>query len=192
MDLSDTILQSAKDSVAEGVAQKINISKDEAGGAVAAALPVLVQGLAKNALNKDGAQGILSALDRDHDGSILDDIPGMLGNDGGDGEKITDHILGDKKIDAAKALADKAGIDTDKAGSLLAMLAPIVMGYLGKQKKDGGLDAGSLAGTLGTMVKDGGGAGFLKGILDKDGDGKISDDLMDKGMDMLGGFLKKK
>ncbi|MBE0610343.1 MAG: hypothetical protein IH609_13265, partial [Dehalococcoidia bacterium] len=46
------------------------------------------------------------------------------------------------------------GLDGPKGAELMKMLAPLIMGYLGKQKSSGGLDVGSLSQILG-----GGGSG---------------------------------
>jgi hypothetical protein len=66
------------------------------------------------------------------------------------------------------------------------MLAPIVMGYLGKQKQTQGVGADGLGGLLGGLM---GGAqqqqpqgsdgimGMLGGLLDSDGDGSAMDDI---------------
>jgi hypothetical protein len=52
--------------------------------AVMAALPLLVGALSRNAnASPEGAQALDAALERDHDGSILDDLGGLLGQAGG-------------------------------------------------------------------------------------------------------------
>jgi hypothetical protein len=46
--------------------------------AVQAALPLLLGALAKNSASSGGADALAGALDRDHDGSILDDLHGSF------------------------------------------------------------------------------------------------------------------
>ena len=46
-------------------------------------------------------------------------------------------------------LGQSLGIKHDHIGQLLAMLAPVIMGALGKARKQQGFDAGALARTLG-------------------------------------------
>jgi len=54
--------------------------------ALAAALPLLVGGLARNAnQSPSGAQSLAHALERDHDGSVLDGLGALLGGAGGGG-----------------------------------------------------------------------------------------------------------
>lgn len=155
--------------------------------AVGAALPALVGALAGNAQSPDGAASLASALDRDHDGSVLNDLPALLSG-GGSGGGILGHILGAKQGAVAGGIGAASGLDTAQSGQLLAMLAPIVMGALGSAKRSGGLDAGGLAAMLGqersALGAQGGGAlGGLMQLIDRDGDGSVVDD--------LGGMLGK-
>ncbi len=58
------------------------LGKDESatGAAVQSALLILLGAMANNSSTPDGAASLLGALDRDHDGGVLDDIGGFLGN----------------------------------------------------------------------------------------------------------------
>lgn len=111
-------------------------------------MEAMLSGLARNAESKGGARSLEKALQR-HDGSVLDDIPNALGsaNNAADGEKIVNHVFGDNKDQVVQSLANKSGLDLGSVTKLLPMLAPIVMGMIGK--KSGGKGAGALAGMLG-------------------------------------------
>ena len=111
-------------------------------------LEAMLGGLARNAESKRGARSIAKALEK-HDGSVLDDIPGALGsaNNAADGEKIVGHVFGDNKEQVVQSLASQSGLDLGSVAKLLPMLAPLVMGMVGK--KNGGGGAGGLAGMLG-------------------------------------------
>jgi hypothetical protein len=70
----------------------------------------------------------------------------------------------------------------------LSMLAPLVMGALGKAQREGKLDPGALAGMLGAERQKASDAapgvmGMLGRFLDRDGDGSVMDD--------IGGMLGK-
>ncbi len=157
--------------------------------AVGAALPALLSALARNAQTPDGAGALASALDKDHDGSVLNDLPAMLGAGGtGGGASILKHVFGGKQDVVAQGVGASAGMGSDQAKQLLAMLAPVVMGMLGSAKRSQGLDAGGLASMLGNersaMGQQGGGAlGSLMQLIDRDGDGSVADD--------IGGMLGK-
>jgi hypothetical protein len=77
-----------------------------------------------------------------------------------------------------------SGLDAGTAGKLLENLAPVLMGFLGQQKRAGGLDAGGLAKMLGqeranATAQSSGAMGFISSLLDQDGDGSVVDDLAD-------------
>ena len=117
----------------------------------------LLGGLANNASSEGGLSALAGALDRDHDGSMLDDLAGMVGGmlqGGGQGSGATNglgmlgHILGDRQEVAAEQIGQTSGLSAGQVMKLLPILAPIVMSVLGKAKNSGGLDLGGLAGVL--------------------------------------------
>ena len=117
----------------------------------------LLGGLANNASSEGGLSSLASALDRDHDGSVLDDLAGMVGGmlQGGgqesratNGAGMLNHILGDRQEVAAEQIGQSSGLSVSQVMKLLPILAPIVMSVLGKAKNSGGLDLGSLANVL--------------------------------------------
>ena len=193
MNLTELLLAKAKDQVIGKVAQKAGLSGDQAGSIAASAIPLIVKGLAKNAASEKGAKGLADALDRDHDGSILDNLTGMIGADAEilDGEKILGHVLGSKTDAAADAIGQEVQVNPAQAKQVMAMLAPVVMGFLGKKKKENALGASDLAGVLSAASAQNGVSSMLSKLIDADGDGKISDDLMQHGMKLVKGFFKK-
>jgi len=81
-------------------------------------------------------------------------------------------------------------------GKLLTMLAPLVMGALGKKQRQGGLNPSDLGGLLRqeqrTAVKQAPDLGMLGSLLDADGDGDIKDDVAKIGGSLLKSFLKRR
>ena len=81
-------------------------------------------------------------------------------------------------------------------GKLLTMVAPLVMGALGKESRGRGMDAGALTQFLGQEKgelarQQPEGMGMLQGILDADGDGDIDlGDILKRCSGLLGKFLK--
>ena len=149
--------------------------------ALAAALPLLLSGLARNASQPDGAQALLGALQRDHDGSALDNLSGVIGG-GGNAAGILGHVFGAREPQARAAVAQAGGLDSAQAGKLLLLAAPLVMGALGKLQRDRALDANGLAGFLGGEHQalsnaQPGLMGMAQKLLDKDGDGDVTHEL---------------
>jgi hypothetical protein len=154
-------------------------------------ISTLLSGLAKNASTPEGAASLNNALERDHDGSLLDNIMGMLGGGGQtapepsramNGAGIVNHILGPNQSGAIDMISKMSGLDSSKTGNLMTMLAPMVMSMLGKQKQQQGLDMSGIASLLTNSVGQQRQAGnplmdMATRFLDKDGDGSMLDDV---------------
>jgi hypothetical protein len=77
----------------------------------------------------------------------------------------------------------------------MAMVAPLIMGALGKAKKQGGLDPSGLSQMLGQERQAAQQAApdamdFFGKMLDSDGDGSSMDDIAKIGSSLLGGLFK--
>lgn len=165
------------------IAKTLGADEAAVGGAVAAALPAIIAGMANNASKPEGATSLANALN-DHSPSIFDSLGGLLGSGGGDGAKILGHVLGGRQPSVQQNLSKQSGLDINTIMKLLPILAPLVMGYLSKQKQEQGLDAGGLGGVLRqerqAVETKQPGLGGLAAILDGDGDGSIVDDILGK------------
>lgn len=150
----ETILSQLGEGGLEQLASKVGADKSQVSGAIEQAIPTLMSAISKNTQNAGGASGFLSALDRDHDGSILDDIGALIQNpDAFKGNGILQHILGDKQGNVEQQLSAQSGISGSGMHNLLQMIAPLVMGYLGKQKKEnaGGFDMSDISAMIGNL-----------------------------------------
>lgn len=161
----------------------------------------LLTGLSKNASTPEGLSSLAGALDRDHDGSIMDDLMGLVTGSGqavssraGNGAGILRHILGQKEDNASEMISQMSGLGKSSTTALMAKLAPMVMGALGQQKRQQGLDAGGLMSLLSSTVKSAPQSqaemSLIEKFIDQDGDGSIMDDLMRMGGGMLGKLFK--
>lgn len=182
MSLLDQLMQSLGPNGTQQISQKLGTDPGTTNSAIGAALPMLLAALANNASTPSGANALNSALDQ-HDGSALHDVAGALNQgQGGIGDRILSHVLGNRQPAVAHGIGTATGLDAGKVTSLLAMLAPMVMGALGNAKRTNGLDAGSLASMLGQerqhINANAGGMGGLMGMLDRNHDGSVTDDVM--------------
>ena len=194
--LFDLVTQTLGSGGTRRIGQQLDLDEGSAAKAISGALPVLVGALARNSSSARGAGDLASALDRDHDGSILDDIGGFLGGGqaASSGAGILKHVLGDRQNQVERGLGQASGLDSGKAGQLLSMLAPIVMGALGRAQRSRGLDAGGIGSMLGQERRrierrEPGLSGVLGNLLDADGDGSVVDDITKIGGSLLGGLL---
>ncbi len=157
--------------------------------ALSSALPLLIGALARNASHRDGARRLSAALDRDHDGSVLGDLPALAGEARG-GEGILRHVFGARQAEVAERLGRGSGLDATTASRLLAALAPLVMGALGRTRRAQRLDDTSLARVLDEERRRAeraapGGYGLLAQLLDADRDGDTRDDVARFGFGLL-------
>lgn len=324
MDLSQLLQSQLKEQLNGGLmdvlTQQTGTDRTQTTKATSAVISSLMGALARNASTPDGASALSNALDRDHDGSILDMIGGLMkggreapgqgmptggglmdlvtgmasgkggssagggllgsllggvlsggspqssggglggllggilsggkqqqqgggglgdllgglmkqtqGNDGGglgdllggllggkqagtqekippqfrktmDGGGILDHVLGAQKEDAAREISESSGLSMGKVLPLMATLAPILMGMLGKAKRQTNTDAGGLGGALMDMVNQSQAnprqsapdLGLASSILDQDGDGQVMDDILGMGAKMMGSYLNRR
>ncbi len=238
--LLDLLTQQLSGSVVQQMSKQIGADPASTQKALTAALPLLVGGLARNANESpEGAQSLEKALDRDHDGSLLDSLSGMLGGGSGsgstggmlgsllgggsgssgggglgsllgvagslmggggggnrttNGEGILGHILGGRRGAIEQGVAQSSGLSIGQVSKLLPMLAPLVMGVLGRAKRQQNLDANGLSTMLNQerarVERDTPGLqeGGLLGFLDMDNDGDVADDVAKIG-GMLGSFF---
>jgi hypothetical protein len=143
--------------------------------AVSAAIPALIGSFAGIA-SKPGGAATIDAAVRDQNPSILDDISEMI--EGGSqqdliqtGNNTLKTLLGPSSVPSlASAIGKFAGMSQNTSSSLLGMLAPAVLGILGKQKEQKGLDASGMARLLSQQKQHvsealpAGFANYLKGV----------------------------
>jgi hypothetical protein len=145
----DMVLGQLGGSGLSAIAGQLGTSQGDARSAVSTAVGVLTGAMAMNSAQPQGAQALDTALAKDHDGSIFSDLGGFLANiASGPGAGILAHVLGGSRPQVEQAIAEKSGLSLDKVAPLLITVAPLVMGALGKLKKDENLDAKGVATTL--------------------------------------------
>ncbi len=178
------------------ISQTIGADESTTSTAIQAALPMLIGAMARNASSEEGASSLAGALDRDHDGSVLNDIAGFVMGGGAqqsNGNGILGHIFGGNQPAVEQGISQASGVDMSTIAKLLPLLAPIVMGYLGRQKQQQGMDAGALAGALGQQQQQmeqqqSPLMGMLSSVLDSNRDGSMMDDAIR----LAGGFLGRR
>ncbi|MBK8673406.1 MAG: DUF937 domain-containing protein [Bacteroidetes bacterium] len=204
-DLNQLLSSVLNENTVAQIGEQLGVDQNQAGNAIQLALPALLGALNKNAQSEDGAQGIMNALSKDHDGGILDMLPQFLGNASqGPGAAILGHILGAKQPQMEQQIGQHSGLNPAMVGKLLTILAPILMGALGKSQQQAPQQQSG--GGLGNLISILGGATqqhqqqaqqnnnplmqILGNVLDKDGDGNIQNEAMNIGKSILGNLFK--
>lgn len=180
------------------ISNNVGAEPSAVSSAIQAALPTILGGLANNASTPQGAESLNTALEQDHDGSILDNLGGLggmiFGKQAGapprqaDAGGILGHILGGNQAPVVQDASTQSGLGTGQVAQILMMLAPIVMGSLGRQKQEQGVGADGLGGILGGLLGGNQAAAasqssgssaidMASGMLDRDRDGSSLDDI---------------
>jgi hypothetical protein len=196
--LQDLLGAEQGDRAVQEISNNVGAEPSAVNTAIQAALPMLISHLANNASTPEGAQSLDTALEQDHSGGgILNNIGGLAGMIfGGGGQTalprqadaggILGHILGGNQGAVAQQVSNQSGLGMGQVAQILMFLAPIVMGYLGRQKTEQGVGAEGLGGLLGGLLggqqaqQSSTGSSMLdmaSGMLDRDHDGSSMDDI---------------
>ena len=177
------------------LAEQVGGNEGQVKNGVMAALPAMLTALSKNTGTEKGAQELSNALETKHDGSILNNLSGYLSNpDLKDGAGILNHLFGSQTSNVANAVSQSSGLDSNGSMKMLQMLAPVLMGMLGQQKKQNNLDAEGI-GNLTSMLasnfgSEAGASGIMDvvtNLLDANKDGNVMDDIMGMVGKLFGG-----
>ena len=197
--ITEGLLSQLQGNPMQQISQKLGINAGMAGTAIAAALPLLIGTLGRNASQPQGADALFGAL-QDHRGQDVGNVLGSVLGGGGQGSEILGHMFGPRQEIAAQGLGAATGLAPDKAHMLLRWLAPIAMAYVAKRLFDarqghsagaGGHgsivaadkqaapptadDVGTTLGREATQIQQQGGlgGGLLGAVLDRNHDGKV-------------------
>jgi hypothetical protein len=173
-EIMDVIRSHLNRETLESLGQRVGADASIVERVASMALPMLVGGLSRNVnASPQGRSSLNAALEQDHDGSLLDSLGSLLGGGGSggglgglagavggllgggeqraatpraaNGDGILRHVLGDRREAVEEGTARASGLDRGQVGSLLAALAPMLMGALGKVKRDRHLDEEGVA-----------------------------------------------
>ena len=178
------------------ISRQIDADEESTARAVSGALPMMMAALTRNAQSPDGAASLLNALERDHDGSLLDDLGGFLGqSQSGPGDAILGHIFGNRRNTVENGLSQMSGLNLGKIGKLLPILAPILLAALGRKRRSRNFDQGGLTDFLNTERRQAERTAprefsMLESFLDRDGDGQVIDDVASIATSVLGNLFR--
>ena len=134
--------------------------------AVNGIVPTLLAGLVNQASTSGGAEKLSRILDTGkYDGSALNNLSSLFS--GGEttqkavtqGKDILSSLFGNKTEGLIDQIARFAGLRTGSASSLLALILPLILSLLGRQRATIGQSPSALASLLGEQK------GFLSGLL---------------------------
>lgn len=131
--LLDSVQQHLGPNEINQISQQLGVDPSQAQSAISAALPMILGGMASHASQPAGAEAISQSV-ASH-GGILGNLGGLLGAGGpADGGGLLGRVLGQHQAPVQQGVSQASGLDPQKAGKLLLMLAPIVMGVLARRQ----------------------------------------------------------
>ncbi|HET9886188.1 MAG TPA: DUF937 domain-containing protein [bacterium] len=175
------------------ISNKLGTDRKTAGVATGAALATLLTALSRNAKDPNGAHLLDQALERDHDGSLLNNLGSGMGGIAATAAaaSILNHIFGNRRPAVEQSLGRSTGLNSRSMGLLLMMLAPIVLAHLGKMRRQQNMNETDLKQTLDDehdeMFKNQPHTtSSVSSMLDADGDGDVDlSDLTKAGSGLL-------
>ena len=198
MDLLNMLTGALDGGSTKSLGKAVGLNDDVVSNVVSGALPMILGALNRNTNSSSGAESLVSALTKDHDGSILNDLGGFFGQaPTSRDDRMVNHIFGNKRAAIERNIGKANGIDANQVGQVLMQLAPVVLGALGKQQRSQGFDASGLSNFLNqeerqVAKKAPDALSMIGNFLDDDGDGNATDEVLEIGANLLGGLFGKK
>lgn len=180
------------DQVLTSLSDKTGIEQAQLDRAIDAGLTAVLGGLRTSVKQPDEAAKLDAAITQDHLSDSFKNLAHKIeqGTLQTEGEKILTHIFKPKSKDAMRDYAAKAaGTSSIAMDEVMSVLAPLILGKLGQAKQDEGLDATGVADKiLKQQLPKGQVTDMFIGLLDRDRDGQIIDDIIELGS----GIFRKK
>lgn len=144
----------------EALARAAGFTASTAGRAAAASLPVLLAAIARKGQDEAGAAALLGRS-RDWEGLAAGSLPtdpAEVTRLEGQGRPLVTHLFGSADAVTGR-LGSAVGGSGASAGKLLALLAPVMLGLLGREARVSGTHAAGLSRVLGDLP------GLLPGLI---------------------------
>jgi hypothetical protein len=140
------------------IASSLGLNETATQKAIVAAVPALLAALISYVSKPQGATKLSNVLKKQEPG-VLSNLANAIGGSGqkaliDQGSSVLTSLLGGKILSGlGSAVGQYAGIGESGSKSLMGLLGPMVLGVLGHEQRDRGLDASGLADLL-TSQKD--------------------------------------
>ena len=145
MALLDMLQQHLGQSAVGQISDQLGVSPGVAQTAIAAALPMILGGMARHASSPQGADAIHQAA-QTHEGT-LDNVQDVLrAGPPADHGGLLGRVLGGHQQTVEQGVQQASGLDAEKAKKLLLMLSPIVVAALARHQFGGGAGQGATTG----------------------------------------------
>ena len=163
--------------VSQHLSANLGLDQKAATQLIPQVIPMIMGGLKRQMETRGGADRLDHILNKYGSEDVLGRIGEVMSAKAQDAnpDPQLGGLLGQSGLQASEMIAQKFGLRSEKAMSLIPMLAPLILGALSKQKNQAG----------------GAGLGGLAALVDRDGDGDILDDITGFLGPALGGGTSK-
>ena len=160
--------------IVSNIATALGLNRTATQKAVVAGVPALLAALISYVSKPQGAAKLTEVVRKQEPG-VLASLASVIGEPGqkaliDQGGSVLTALLGGKTLSALTgAVTQYAGTDAGGSKSLMGLLGPVVLGVLGREQRDRGLDASGLANFLTSQKSNVTGAlpsGFSKYLAD--------------------------
>lgn len=152
-DLVSEIADVVSPTIASRIASAFGLDQASTQKAIAAAVPVLLGALISYVSKPQGANKLNEVVKKQEPG-VLSSLASAIGEPGqkaliDQGSSVLTSLLGGKTVSAlTDAVGQYAGITGSGSKNLLGLLGPVVLGVIGREARQRGLDASGLANLL--------------------------------------------
>ena len=133
------------DTVIEQLGGMLGESTDSTRQAVDASVPTILGSIVDRVSNDSEAGGMLSNVLDNLDDGLADDFSGFLQPEKQEsllekGSGLLSGLLGDNMTSVIDMVSKFSGVGRESSSSLMSMVMPLVLGFIGKQRSTDGLD----------------------------------------------------
>jgi len=178
------------DQIVKQAASSLGESESGITSAIGSLVPTILGGMLNKSSDASGLGQIFDMVSNKDNAGFLDNLGGLIGGGNlaqGDpkdvGGGLMGSLFGDKVGGILDLVGSLAGVKRSSSSGLLGMVAPMIMGYLGKKILKGGLNASGLMDLLGGQRQNISSA-MPQGIADMIGF-DTGDSIMDKASDAV-------
>jgi OOP family OmpA-OmpF porin len=151
MNLIELLKNEVSDKVISSLSQKAGVSEDQVKTGFSAGIPAILAGILKNGAG--GNSGFLGNIMSGITGSSPDNNPTDLLNGSEDsllekGKSLLGGLFGNETNAVTNSLSSSTGLSPEKSTGLLAMIAPLVTGFISKIMASNGWNFKDLLGKI--------------------------------------------
>ena len=188
----DQLLQQLGGSTAEQLSTQLEATPAQTQQGLEQFLPIMVEAMARNAQDENGAQSLFNAAKKDHSASILENLGSLLGSGALStaGGGILGHVLGGKNNKVAEFISKSTGMSISQVTTMMTLAAPLVMAMLNRQQQQKNMNPSDMSEMLRRSTRevkqtDPKNMGLIERMLDRDGDGSVMDEVGEMGASIL-------